>query len=68
MPSARSLVGRTIVAFHPNPFDNGRGGVAHDPTIVLDDGSILAFTTEETDVAEYGTFVLRIRPRKKKQP
>ena len=57
MVSARRLVGRTIVAFYPCPFPDGRGGVAHEPTIWLDDGSRLYFITEETDVGDYGTYI-----------
>jgi hypothetical protein len=52
--SARLLVGRRIVGYDPRPFDDGRGGVAHNPAIVLDNGAQLTFTTEETEVSEYG--------------
>ena len=64
MPQERELVGRKIVGFKANPFADGRGGLAHDPALVLDDGSILRFVVEETDVHEYGVFVRRILPRK----
>lgn len=57
MVQARQLVGRTIVGFDPCPFDDGRGGIAHDPVILLDDGSRLRFVVEETDVGEYGVWI-----------
>lgn len=60
MVSARQLIGRKIVGFDPCPFDDGRGGRAHEPTIYLDDGSRLKFVTEETDIGEYGVFVMKV--------
>lgn len=52
--SARQLKGRTIVGYDPRPFDDGRGGTAYCPVIYLDDGSCLCFTTQETEVGDYG--------------
>ena len=49
------IVGRKIVEFKLQPFDDGRGGIAYDPIITLDDGSFLAFDVIETEVGEcYG--------------
>lgn len=61
------LIGRTIVDVKTNPFDNGKGGKAHDPRIVLDNGRELAFCTEETEVGEYGIEIQILNPRKGKQ-
>jgi hypothetical protein len=52
--NARLLVGRTITAFHLNSFSDGKGGTAHNPVLYLDNGAKLAFSTEETEVGEYG--------------
>src|SRR5262249_4740060 len=59
MPKAKDLVGKKIVRFLTNPFPDGRGGTAHNPRIVLNDGSVLSFTVEETDVERYGVFIVR---------
>jgi hypothetical protein len=53
--NARLLVGRRIVGFEPNRFPDGRGGTAHDPRIILDNGAVLRFLTEEVEGGEgYG--------------
>jgi len=31
-----------------------RGGIATDPTIQLDDGSVIQFVVQETETGEYG--------------
>jgi hypothetical protein len=62
MPTARQLVGRRIVGFEPNPYPDGRGGTAHNPTILLDDGSRLAFVAEDTE-DQPGVFVLLLSGR-----
>jgi len=66
MVSARQLIGRKIVGFTPGP-DNAGGtrGIFHTPRIYLDDGTFLYFVTEETDVAEYGTFIGKSKKRPK---
>lgn len=76
MPSARELIGRTIVDFDPGPVrvhtllsdnPNGRGPmiVMHYPRITLDDGSVLHFQAEEhPQGADYGVFIRR-NPRKR---
>lgn len=55
----RWIIGKTIEAVNMRPFARGdeRGGVAHDPEIVFTDGSSIMFTTEETEVGEYGTAI-----------
>lgn len=53
----KHLVGRTIVAVDFGPFDDGRGGTVHAPRITLDNGRVVYFTTEETEVGEYGTLI-----------
>lgn len=62
--SARLLTGRRIVGFDSNPWDDGRGGTAHSPRMVLDNGARLTFLTEETDQGEFGTCVLYHPPQK----
>ena len=64
MVSARQLVGRKIIAFDPGTFDDGRGRVAHNPSITLDDGSNLYFVTEETEVGEYGVFIGKVQEQR----
>ena len=66
VPSARELLGRTIVAVEQRTFPDGRGGTAHDPKITLDDGSVLTFTVEETEQGDYGVFVIRTPARKRR--
>jgi hypothetical protein len=58
----RHLVGRRIMAVDFRPFDDGRGGTAHNPVLTLDNGRRVTFTTEETEVGEYGTLI-SISPR-----
>jgi len=50
----RDLVGKTIADIEWNLFTDGRGGWAHDPTIIFNDGSRLSFSTEETENHGYG--------------
>lgn len=64
-PTRKSLIGRTITDVKMNPFADGRGGTAHDPRITLDDGRVLMFVTEETDVGEYGVALMALRKAKK---
>lgn len=52
--TARLLVGRKIVAVDLQPFDDDRGGIAHNPRITLDNGAVIFFVAEETDVGDYG--------------
>lgn len=46
--------GLRIVRVELNPFDDGRGGHAYNPVIVLADGSRLRFEVQETESGEYG--------------
>jgi hypothetical protein len=63
IPCARHLVGKKIVAFHANPWPDSRGGTAHNPVIVLNDGTELHFVVEETNTGEYGVLVSRCRSK-----
>jgi len=63
--TARLLIGRKIVAFDLRPFDDGRNGTAHSPIFTLDNGATITFTTEETDIGDYGVFP-RYFPKAKK--
>lgn len=49
MVSARQLVGRKIVGFTCDVSRDATGRLAHTPRVVLDDGSVLLFSVEETD-------------------
>jgi len=55
---ARLLKGRTIVGYKSGAFRDGRGGWAHDPRLILDNGAVIAFNTEETEVGDYGTAII----------
>ena len=52
------LVGRRIVRVRLNPFADGRGGWAYQPAIYLDNGTVVSFMTDETEIGEYGTQLL----------
>lgn len=57
-PSKPRLRGRKIVKVIWNEFGTGRGAEkTTDPTFILDDGSRLTFSVEETEVGEYGISV-----------
>lgn len=59
---AKRLLGRTIVAVQPCPFEAlwGPGRKtrsrkkAYDPRLFLDDGTVVYFTVQETETGEYG--------------
>jgi hypothetical protein len=57
----RTLVGYKIVAVEPQPFPDGRGGTAHKPVLVLDDGRRVKFLVDETET-DYGVNVVVARP------
>ena len=63
--ATKLLAGKTIARVSVDRFEDGRGGIATDPIIVLDDGSILYFTVSETEVGEYGITLHRGLPQKK---
>ena len=64
MVSARELTGRRIVGFKPNAHKDDAGNTYHTPEIILDDGSILTFCTEEIhNGGDYGTFTTRHRAK-----
>ena len=54
----RWIEGKTIAYVALRPFDDGKGGTAHDPVIGFTDGSKIAFVTEETEVGAYGTTII----------
>lgn len=54
LATAKLLVGRTIVAFDRRPFDDGRGSLAYDPVLVLDNGAHVTFIVQETEAGTYG--------------
>ena len=64
MLNPKWVVGKRIVAVETNPFDDGRGGIAHDPVIKLEGGACLSFVTVETEVGEYGTDIIYTKPPK----
>jgi hypothetical protein len=53
------IVGKTIKSIDMRPFDSGghayKREKAFDPIITFDDGSSITFSTQETEVGEYGT-------------
>jgi hypothetical protein len=61
---SKRLVGRTIVAFELRPFQATDEAVtkrvewATDPRIRLDDGTVVQFVTQETEIGEYGVRVV----------
>lgn len=62
--SRRWVIGRRIVDVQMRPFNDGKGGVAHDPVFVLDNGARVRFLTQETEVGEYGVEPLYDKPHK----
>lgn len=62
---ARELIGRTIVGVELREFDNGRRGKACNPMLRLDDGRVLFFIVQETEVGEYGIALELIGKRRK---
>jgi len=61
----RYLVGRRIVGVELRPFDSGHKGSRRwtfAPVFILDDGSRVAFSVDETDHgSEYGISISRWR-------
>jgi hypothetical protein len=63
------IVGKTIASVEMNPFPRGlheesRRGIAHNPVIWFTDGSRIEFSTEETEVGEYGTAISYAKARR----
>lgn len=54
LATKRLLEGRRIKTFALQSFPDGRGGKAHNPVIILDNGARLMFTVTETETGEYG--------------
>jgi hypothetical protein len=48
------LIGRKIVDVDWRPFDDGMGGKATNPILILDNGRHIYFLTQETEIGEYG--------------
>lgn len=48
------LAGKRIKRALLNPFPDGRGGKAYSPSLLMEDGTIVRFSVQETDVGEYG--------------
>ena len=61
------IEGKRVVTFSVYTFDDGRGGVAHAPKLVFDDGSELDFVVEETDVGRYGICPVYWPPKRRKR-
>jgi hypothetical protein len=61
------LLGRRIEHVILNEFDSGRVDVpvAHDPTIILDNGASIRFVVQETEVGEYGIEIVYVPNRKR---
>lgn len=61
----RLLKGRKIVDIEVNSFRDGRGPGTRStsPRITLDDGSVIIFQGEETEVNCYGVAMIQARPR-----
>jgi hypothetical protein len=55
--AVRALTGRQIVSVDLQTFDGGenRSGACYDPVLTLDNGSMVSFDVQETDVGVYGT-------------
>ena len=59
----KALVGRKIIDVKLNRFSNGQGGFANDPQLFLDDGTVIAFSTQETESGDYGTALVIVPPK-----
>ena len=66
-PRKRQLVGRKILDFRRCQFADGRGGIAYDPEIILDNGTAIRFVVQETDVGEYGVLLVLASNQGEKQ-
>jgi len=58
----KKLVGKTIKKIELNEFNDGRGSVAFDPTIIFEDGTEICFSVQETD-DDYGVYFILIGRR-----
>jgi hypothetical protein len=62
------ILGKKVVMVEMNLFDAGtarHNRAAHNPRIYFEDGSSIAFTTEETEGSEYGTGIVYSKPKGK---
>jgi len=60
-----ALVGRTIVDVRLNRFYDGVSRWGMDPELVLDNGRIIRFVTQETE-GNYGVRIIPVRMRRSK--
>ncbi len=51
------IVGKTVARVDMNPFSDGKGSTTFRPYIMFTDGSRVWFSTDETEVGEYGISV-----------
>lgn len=54
LPHESWIEGKRVAVVRWRPFEDGRGGTTYNPVLHFEDGSILTFVAEETDVGEYG--------------
>mgnify|MGYP001582537152 CR=1 FL=1 len=59
------IIGKTVASVDMQPYDDGRGGTAHDPVITFTDGSSIRFQIEDTEGA-MGVDILYFKPPKEK--
>lgn len=62
----QALLGRRIVRVGLRSFSDGRGSLAHNPVLYLDNGSCVTFSVEETEHGYYGVQIDVSPPRKRK--
>lgn len=48
------LVGKRVLRVDLNPFEDGRGGLSMDVSIILEGSLHLTFVVHETEFCEYG--------------
>lgn len=58
------LIGKRIQDIDLRPFDDGRGGSAYDPVIILGDGTRIVFHVQETEVGQYGVEFLVVAAKR----
>jgi hypothetical protein len=62
--TTRLIVGRRIVALDQQPYDGGRGRIAHYFLLTLDNGARLRGVVDETETGEYGVELIYDPPKK----
>jgi hypothetical protein len=62
------IIGKRVARVDLNQFKDERGQLCHKPRIWFEDGSHIAFTTEEVEGgADYGTHISYWKPAKKER-